>query len=48
MSVVKEDYRELAPHGRRLSDVVVLSQAWKKSHAFNPSPMFVHQCEVVL
>lgn len=34
MSVVKEDYRELAPHGRRLADVVVLAQAWKKSHAF--------------
>lgn len=34
MSVVHKDYQELAPKGRFLADVVVLSQAWKKSHAF--------------
>ncbi|MCW8165740.1 reverse transcriptase [Verminephrobacter aporrectodeae subsp. tuberculatae] len=34
MSVIKDAYLELAPHGSRLADVVVLSQAWKKSHAF--------------
>lgn len=34
MSVIKEEYLELAPQGRYLLDVVVLSQAWKKSHAF--------------
>lgn len=34
MSVVKEEYQELAPHGKNLADVVVLSQAWKKSHQF--------------
>ncbi len=34
MSVVKEEYLELAPRGSNLADVVVLAQAWKKSHAF--------------
>jgi hypothetical protein len=34
MSVVKEEYQELAPHGKNLADVVVLAQAWKKSHQF--------------
>lgn len=34
MSIVRDEYRELAPKGTYLSDVVVLSQAWKKSHAF--------------
>jgi hypothetical protein len=34
MSVIKDAYLELAPHGSSLADVVVLSQAWKKSHAF--------------
>lgn len=33
MLVIKEAYLELAPHGSSLADVVVLSQAWKKSHA---------------
>ncbi|NMG42286.1 hypothetical protein GPA22_00855 [Aromatoleum toluvorans] len=34
MSIIREEYLELAPQGRYLSDVVVLSQAWKKSHVF--------------
>lgn len=34
MSVIRDEYLELAPQGRYLSDVVVLSQAWKKSHTF--------------
>lgn len=34
MSVVHKKYQELAPRGHFLSDVVVLSQAWKKTHAF--------------
>lgn len=34
MSVVKEEYLELAPRGQNLADVVVLAQAWKKSHTF--------------
>lgn len=34
MSVIKDEYQYLPPHGDRLSDVVVLSQAWKKSHIF--------------
>jgi len=34
MSVIREEYLELAPQGHYLLDVVVLSQAWKKSHAF--------------
>lgn len=34
MSVVKEEYQDLPPRGERLADVVVLAQAWKKSHAF--------------
>ncbi|MBL0425408.1 RNA-directed DNA polymerase [Ramlibacter alkalitolerans] len=34
MTIVRSEYLELAPQGRYLSDVVVLSQAWKKSHAF--------------
>jgi len=34
MSVVKEQYQELTPTAKNLVDVVVLAQAWKKSHAF--------------
>ncbi len=34
MSVVKEQYVELVPHGESLADVVVLAQAWKKSHTY--------------
>lgn len=34
MSVIKEQYTTLAPHGESLADVVVLAQAWKKSHVF--------------
>lgn len=34
MSVIKEQYKALAPHGESLADVVVLAQAWKKSHVF--------------
>lgn len=34
MSVVKKAYEELPPKGASLADVVVLAQAWKKSHAF--------------
>lgn len=34
MTIIKDDYLDLAPHGRSLSDVVVLAQAWKKSHEF--------------
>ena len=34
MSIVKDEYLDLLPHGERLSDVVVLAQAWKKSHGF--------------
>lgn len=34
MSIIKEEYRDLPPKGEKLSDVVVLAQAWKKSHTF--------------
>lgn len=34
MSIIKTDYLDLPPRGRSLSDVVVLAQAWKKSHDF--------------
>lgn len=34
MSVIKEEYRELLPKGEKLCDVVVLAQAWKKSHTY--------------
>lgn len=34
MSVVKEEYLELPPKGEKLCDVVVLAQAWKKSHTY--------------
>ncbi|WP_431509926.1 reverse transcriptase domain-containing protein [Variovorax sp. DAIF25] len=34
MTVVKEQYSSLALQGESLADVVVLAQAWKKSHAF--------------
>ena len=34
MSVVKEEYQHLPPKGEKLADVVVLAQAWKKSHTF--------------
>jgi hypothetical protein len=31
---VKDDYAELAPRGDSIADVVVLAQAWKKSHEY--------------
>ncbi|CAJ8214186.1 Uncharacterised protein [Burkholderia pseudomallei] len=34
MSVIKQQYKSLAPKGECLSDIVVLAQAWKKSHTF--------------
>lgn len=34
MSIINEKYKNLAPKGESLSDVVVLAQAWKKSHAY--------------
>lgn len=34
MSVVKEEYQDLPPRGAKLCDVVVLAQAWKKSHTY--------------
>ncbi|NYT24315.1 reverse transcriptase [Alcaligenaceae bacterium] len=34
MSIVKEEYRVLPPRGEKLCDVVVLAQAWKKSHTY--------------
>lgn len=34
MSIVKEEYRDLPPRAEKLCDVVVLAQAWKKSHAY--------------
>lgn len=34
MSIVKEEYENLTPQGERLCDVVVLAQAWKKSHTY--------------
>jgi hypothetical protein len=34
MPVMKEQYAALTPRGESLSDVVVLAQAWKKSHTF--------------
>jgi hypothetical protein len=34
MPVMKEQYAALTPRGESLADVVVLAQAWKKSHAF--------------
>jgi len=34
MSVIKKEYLELAPKGKNLADLVVLAQAWKKSHQF--------------
>jgi hypothetical protein len=34
MSVIQEKYQVLPPSGESLSDVVVLAQAWKKSHTF--------------
>lgn len=34
MSIVKEEYRSLPPRGEKLCDVVVLAQAWKKSHTY--------------
>lgn len=34
MAVIKEQYEALAPQGASLADVVVLAQAWKKSHVF--------------
>lgn len=34
MSIVKEEYQDLPPRGEKLCDVVVLAQAWKKSHTY--------------
>jgi Reverse transcriptase (RNA-dependent DNA polymerase) len=34
VSVIKEEYRDLPPRGEKLCDVVVLAQAWKKSHTY--------------
>lgn len=34
MSIIKDEFQTLPPRGDRLSNVVVLSQAWKKSQAF--------------
>ena len=34
MSIVKEEYQDLPPRGEKLADVVVLAQAWKKSHTY--------------
>jgi hypothetical protein len=34
VSIVKEEYRDLPPKGEKLCDVVVLAQAWKKSHTY--------------
>jgi len=34
VSIVKEEYRDLPPKGDKLCDVVVLAQAWKKSHTY--------------
>lgn len=34
MPVIKEQYTTLVPRGESLADVVVLAQAWKKSHSF--------------
>jgi hypothetical protein len=34
VSVVKEEYQDLPPRGEKLCDVVVLAQAWKKSHTY--------------
>jgi hypothetical protein len=34
MGLLKEKYKVLAPRAAYLSDIVVLSQAWKKSHSY--------------
>lgn len=34
MSLLKDKYKSLAPRQAFLSDIVVLSQAWKKSHSY--------------
>jgi hypothetical protein len=34
VSVIKEEYQDLPPLGEKLADVVVLAQAWKKSHTY--------------
>jgi hypothetical protein len=34
VSVIKQEYQDLPPRGEKLSDVVVLAQAWKKSHTY--------------
>ncbi|MFJ2550245.1 RNA-directed DNA polymerase, partial [Pseudomonas sp. NPDC087612] len=34
MSIIKEMYQALLPQGKTLQDIVVLAQAWKKSHGF--------------
>jgi hypothetical protein len=34
MSILKEQYQELSAKGESLEDVVVLAQAWKKTHIF--------------
>lgn len=34
MSIIKDEYQNLLPKGEYLCDVVVLAQAWKKSHTY--------------
>ena len=34
VSIIKDEYRDLPPKGEKLCDIVVLAQAWKKSHIF--------------
>lgn len=34
MSLLKDKYKNLGPHGEYLTDLVVLSQAWKKTHNY--------------
>ncbi|WP_370601215.1 reverse transcriptase domain-containing protein [Pseudomonas nitroreducens] len=34
MSIIKTEYQTLLPKGATLQDIVVLAQAWKKSHGF--------------
>lgn len=34
MSIIKDEYLALAPKGENLCDIVVLAQAWKKSHQY--------------
>ncbi|MGG7597982.1 reverse transcriptase domain-containing protein [Pseudomonas sp. WC1] len=34
MSIIKSEYQNLRPHGGKLTDIVILAQAWKKSQGF--------------